>query len=102
MKAWERIEPTSVDRIGYRTIVTKSFKLSDGEVKHFDTVNEENWGGAAIIALTSLNRVVVARQFRPGPEMIMDELPGGVIEEGEDPEQAALRELLEETGYEAG
>ncbi|HHH12452.1 MAG TPA: NUDIX hydrolase, partial [Candidatus Moranbacteria bacterium] len=37
--------------------------------------------------------------FRPGPNCILNELPGGYIDENETPEQAALRELLEETGY---
>ncbi len=46
--------------------------------------------------------MILARQYRPGPDRILDELPGGGVEPGEAPEEAAARELLEETGYVAG
>jgi ADP-ribose pyrophosphatase len=39
------------------------------------------------------------KQYRPGPDEILLELPGGCISEEELPEIAARRELLEETGY---
>ena len=41
------------------------------------------------------------RLYRPGAEMVMTEPPAGAIEPGEKPEEAAERELREETGYEA-
>ncbi|MGE0795214.1 MAG: NUDIX hydrolase, partial [Acidimicrobiia bacterium] len=53
----------------------------------------------AILALTADGHVVLARQFRPGPALVLDELPGGNVEPGEDVLAAAGRELLEETGY---
>jgi ADP-ribose pyrophosphatase len=43
---------------------------------------------------------VLARQFRPGPEEVLLELPGGMLDEGVSPADAARAELLEETGYE--
>jgi ADP-ribose pyrophosphatase len=103
MKPWKRIEPTKVDKIGWRTIVTKTFEMPDGQVAEFQTIGGEGRHCIAAIALTPDNQVIVARQFRPGPEKIFDELPGGGVEALDtDYETAARRELLEETGYEAG
>ncbi len=102
MKPWKRIEPTTVTKAGWRTITTKTFVMSDGNEVAFDTVHADGQTFACIIALTPNNQVIVARQFRPGPEKVMDELPGGFVDAGETPEMSARRELLEETGYQAG
>jgi len=102
MKSWKRIEPTVTSKIGYRVIITKTFVMPDGAVHHFQTIGSENSHCIATIALTKDNQVIVARQFRLAQEAVLDELPGGGAEHDEDFEQAARRELLEETGYEAG
>ncbi len=54
---------------------------------------------ANVMALTKDEKVVLARQYRHGARMDFLEFPGGIIEDGEDPEAGARRELLEETGY---
>lgn len=53
----------------------------------------------AVVAVTPASEVLLVRQFRPvvGRETL--ELPSGHVEPGESPEDAARRELLEETGY---
>jgi ADP-ribose pyrophosphatase len=56
----------------------------------------------AILAITEENRVLAVRQYRPAVEQYCIELPAGNIDAGEPPEQCARRELVEETGYEAG
>jgi ADP-ribose pyrophosphatase len=99
MKPWKRIEPTKVDTIGWLTVVTKTFEMPDGSVANFQTKGKEHGHCIATIALTNANKVVVARQFRPGPEVLLDELPGGGVDENEGFQVAAQRELLEETGY---
>ena len=96
---WRRIDPTTVTKVSYRTLVEKSFVLPDGKVHSYTTLQPEGGRSCAVIALTPDGQVIIARQFRPGPERIMDEIPGGGVEPGEDPQAAVLRELAEETGY---
>ena len=76
--------------------------MPNGSVVEFDTVHADGQEFAEVIGLTPENEVVIARQFRAGPEKVMDELPGGFVDNDETPEQAARREFLEETGYKAG
>ncbi|MBP9852649.1 MAG: ADP-ribose pyrophosphatase [Patescibacteria group bacterium] len=99
---WERIEPTNTEKVAWRTIVTKHFRLPDGTVHEYGTKDAENGHCVATVALTATNEVILARQFRPGPEKIFYELPGGESEDGEQHIEAAKRELLEETGYQVG
>ena len=54
-----------------------------------------------MLALTEDDRVVMVRQFRPGANRVVLSLPGGLVDDGEAPVTAGLRELLEETGYQA-
>ncbi|HEX7478077.1 MAG TPA: NUDIX hydrolase [Polyangiales bacterium] len=52
-----------------------------------------------VIALTDDARCVLIKQYRFGTDCVTLEIPGGIIDPGETPVQAALRELREETGY---
>jgi len=54
-----------------------------------------------IVAVTRQNQILLVRQYRPPVAAVTLELPAGHIDPGETPEQAARRELLEETGHEA-
>lgn len=58
-------------------------------------------GGAAILCLTEKNEVLLIKQFRYPYEEILYEIPAGKLEQGENPYDAAIRELEEETGNRA-
>ncbi|MCB0521252.1 MAG: NUDIX hydrolase [Lewinellaceae bacterium] len=55
-----------------------------------------------VMAVTQADRVVLVDNYRFGISGYCLELPGGMVDDGEDHQQSAKRELLEETGYTAG
>jgi ADP-ribose pyrophosphatase len=71
-----------------------------GEIREVQALQFADW--VLILALTPQEEVVMVRQYRHGTEQICLELPGGLVDPGDDsPELSARRELLEETGYQA-
>jgi ADP-ribose pyrophosphatase len=70
-----------------------------GQRHTFSVLEGPDW--VNVIALTSDDDVVLVRQFRHGTERVTLEVPGGCVDPGESPLQAARRELREETGYTA-
>ncbi len=76
-----------------------STRESDALEHSFYVIESPDW--VNVIAITNENKVLLIEQFRHGIEEIILEIPGGMIDENEEPEKAARRELLEETGYSA-
>ena len=72
-------------------------RRSDGEEGDFFVLETNSW--VNVLAITPSRELVLVRQFRYGTHELSLEPPGGVIEKGEDPIEAGLRELKEETGY---
>ena len=71
----------------------------DGSLHRRVVIDAPDW--VNVVPLTPDGEVVMIRQFRFGTAANTLEIPGGMVEEGEDPRSAALRELEEETGYRA-
>lgn len=93
---WTKVTETPF-KAGFRRMLTRQFALPNGKVDDFTIKNEGST--VCVLAITEANHVILAKQFRPGPEAVLLELPGGGLEEGETSIEAAARELLEETGY---
>lgn len=70
-----------------------------GKAHDFYVIDTRDW--ATVIPLTPRSEVVMVRQFRHGVKEVTMETPGGLVEQGDTPLEAARRELLEETGYRA-
>lgn len=96
--AWQ-LQATSAAYRAFLTIESRTYRLPDGRTTRWDVLA----GGrtVAVVALAESEQVVLARQFRPGPGEVLDELPGGMVDPDEEVLAAAGRELLEETGYAA-
>lgn len=80
------------------SVIERDVQYPDG-IQSFYSLGLRDY--VTIVARTASGRLPLIRQFRPAVEDYTLELPAGLLEPGEDPRQAALRELLEETGLES-
>ncbi len=87
----------------FLTVNERRYRLPDGRVVDWDVFGPKTaagiTSGITVLPLTPDGRIVTIRIFRPGPDQVVTNLPGGLIEVGEDPAVAGVRELEEETGY---
>ena len=86
-----------VHRGGYLKLAVLDVETAQGHIVQRDMVQHP--GAVAVIALNEDNNVLLIRQFRPGANKILIEIPAGTLEAGEDIESCAVREMQEETGY---
>ncbi len=68
--------------------------------REFVVIDTASW--VNVVPVTAEGNVVLIRQYRHGIQDVVVEIPGGMIDPGEEPEAAAVRELEEETGYTVG
>ncbi len=100
MKTWKVLKSELLLERRWLKLRQEHVRLPSGvEIEEFHVVEGVDW--VACLALTGEGDVVLVDQYRHGHRGMSRELPAGVIETDETPEQAARRELLEETGFTA-
>ena len=98
MQEWTRISSEQV--ADYKIFrASKDVCRSPRTGAHLPFVVLEGPDWVNVVAIDQEGRWVCVRQFRMGSRSLALEIPGGMIDAGETPLQAAQRELLEETGY---
>jgi ADP-ribose pyrophosphatase len=97
VKKWKELSRKTVFQKYNRKIEKVVYKLPN-KIKSDFYIKKEGLV-VCVVAITKNKKIILAKQFRPGPNEIVLELPGGKIEKGETPKRAIERELLEETGY---
>ena len=78
---------------------TRTRSPRTGQPHSFFRIDSSDW--ANIVPITPEGNVVLVRQYRHGADRVTLETPGGLVDSGETPAEAAAREMLEETGYRA-
>jgi 8-oxo-dGTP pyrophosphatase MutT (NUDIX family) len=95
---WETLdvgEATDYGVFAVRQVVRRSTRT--GKPGRYQVLEMPSW--VNVVALTPGDRVVLVEQYRHGLDAVTWEIPGGAVDDGEDPAAAAERELREETGY---
>lgn len=93
--ATKEIYAGKIIKVRYDEVIIPGGKKSGREIV-------EHPGGVTIIAVTDEEKILMVEQYRKPAEENLLELPAGKLEEDEEPIICAERELIEETGYQAG
>ena len=96
MEKIKRIDRSLVYKGAWISMYTDSMAFANGNFADWDFIHHN--GAAAMVAEDADGKIVIIRQWRPGAEGEILELPAGGINPGEEPMDAAVRELREETG----
>jgi len=95
---WKKVDSRVLQDAGiFRLREDRATSPRTGETWPFFVLELPDW--VNVIAITEDADVVFVRQFRHGSGTVTLEIPGGIVDPGETPLAAAVRELREETGY---
>lgn len=91
---------------GFRRVATHHYREDESGLEAKREIVEARDAVALVVHDPSLDKLVLIRQFRLGAQMGVNagmsvEIVAGLIDDGEDPENCARRELMEETGLTA-
>lgn len=81
----------------FEAVITEAFHPETRET--LQAIRLEGKDACNAVVCNAGGEIVLVRQFRFGTQTLEWELPGGLIEDGETPQEAIVREVLEETGY---
>jgi len=98
---WPKIRSRRTTKVSpWMDLIAREVEFSPGAaVQTYHAVGQADY--LAIVARTPNGRIPIVRQYRPAIEAFSWELPAGLVDPGEKPEEGCRRELLEETGYPA-
>jgi len=97
-EAWEVVETTVIARTDVFALRREICRHPGTGITHpFFVIDVGDW--VNVLPLTDGGDVLLVRQWRQGLKRFCIEIPGGMANPGEAPEEAAQRELREETGY---
>jgi ADP-ribose pyrophosphatase len=100
VKHWQELASRHVLDCGVFSVdELQSRSPADGSEHRFFRINANDW--VQLVPVTKQREIVMVRQYRHGSGELSLEVPAGIIDPGESPEEAAVRECLEETGYRA-